>query len=156
MNGNLSDVLIISHKGTFWMVWKIFILICIIISSFIYAALSAFRHNHLTRWQQNAFEVVFLVDLLLHFNLDFPSSHKTASYAIREYVAIADNYIHGDLLEDLIPLIPLQLMSLERNRHHLFFAIKIMRIFKAFEYMNVSRLMHYLQQKYLDYVMNNI
>lgn len=72
-----------------------------------YAALSAFRHNTLSRWEQNAFEFVFLIDFLLHFNLDFPSSHKTASYPIRDYIAIAEHYIHGDLLVDLIPLVPL-------------------------------------------------
>ena len=156
MNGNISELLIISHTGTCWMIWKIVIIICIIISSFIYAAFSAFRHNNFTRYQQNGFEFVFLFDLLLHFNVDFPSSHKTAAYPIREYVAIANNYIHGSLVVDLIPLLPFQLLRMERNRQHLFFAIKIMRVFKAFKYMNVSKLMHYLQETYIRYVQANI
>ena len=55
---------------------------------------------------------------------------------------------------DIFPLIPFQLIKLERNLEHVFYAIKIMRIFKAFKYMKVSKMMTWIKEIYKAYVLN--
>ena len=40
----------------------------------------------------------------------------------------SNNYLNRDFIWDVIPLIPLQLMNLNRNRERIFYAIKMIRI----------------------------
>ena len=56
---------------------------------------------------------------------------------------------------DIFPLIPFQLIKLERNLEHVFYAIKIMRIFKAFKYMKVSKMMTWIKEIYKSHILKN-
>jgi len=54
-----------------------------IVSSFYYAALAAFRGKHVDQLHENYFEMVFFVDMLMTFNVDVMSKHKTTPIPIR-------------------------------------------------------------------------
>ena len=48
-DGDLAEMIIISHNGNFYSVWKNIMIILYIISSFFYAAEAAFRGRHHTQ-----------------------------------------------------------------------------------------------------------
>lgn len=107
------------------------------ISGYIYALLSAYRNDTYQQYWV-PLELLFLVDLLLHFFLDFSHSHKTSQNSVRDFEQIVAHYIGGDLLFDLIPLIPFQMLSLKNNAQNMFFAIKVIRIFKGVSKASIS------------------
>lgn len=53
---------------------------------------------------------------------------ESALEPVTEFKLIVSNYYKTDFLSDFVPLIPLQLLSLKRNRQRLFYLIKIIRI----------------------------
>ena len=70
--GKFLEMIIISHKGSFYMIWANLMVFLYIGTSFLYAQFAAFRGKDISRLQENYFEIVFTFDLLMRFNLDFP------------------------------------------------------------------------------------
>jgi hypothetical protein len=110
---SVLDWLIIRHQGWPWKVWSMLVLAAEMVSGYIYAFFSAYRESGYERvWVP--FELMFLVDMLLHFTLDF-NHNKMSLHATRDYELIIFHYIKGDFMWDLIPLIPFQMLSLKNN-----------------------------------------
>ena len=82
--GELFDMLLISRQGVFYIIWENLMVILMIVSSYYYAALAAFRGKESDLIHENMFEFVFLFDMLLTFNVDIMSKHKTTPVPIRD------------------------------------------------------------------------
>jgi len=82
--GQIMNMLVIDHTGTFYKYWYIFISICNITSSYNYCFYAAFRDEGIYDWLSgNFYEVFFFVDIIIHFLLDFKTS-PTAQSNVRE------------------------------------------------------------------------
>lgn len=142
--------MIIDHESYLCYLWQTFCIITCIVSSFYYAYIAAFYQNidegvkfHI----RYGFEIVFLIDMISQFFTSFTSSNKTGKFSIREFSLILDHYIKGSFVKDLIPLLPLQYLSIPDNKQDLFLLIKIFRLTKGLEMMNVTRFMVSLKKK---------
>lgn len=92
-----------------------------------------------------SFEGIFLVDMFLIFLTeyvpkDIDGTGKEAK-PVRELGKIAKNYVYGDFLFDIIPLVPLQLISIKARLNNLFYLIKVIRFVKGKELFNIMELM---------------
>jgi len=58
---------------------------------------------------------------------------------------VAKEYITGKFIWDLIPLLPFQILELDRKRDRLFYLLKVMRIPKGFILFDVPKLMKSLK-----------
>jgi hypothetical protein len=127
---NPMDWLIINHEGRPYKYWTIFIVTLQVISSYIYAVLCAYRMGTYENvWMP--LESVFLLDMLLHFILDYKSPSKEANYNIRNFEEIVAYYLRSTFYWDLLPLVPLQALRLPNNFQNVFFVIKLVRIRKG-------------------------
>ena len=85
------------------------------------------------------YEVIFLIYALIQFfkddNVDINSNDRKKSF--RE---TSVKYFKGNLIYDVIPLIPLQLTSFSKNRDRLFYLVKTLRIVQGFRLFDVRNL----------------
>ena len=91
------------------------------------------------------FEIIFLIDMLAQFFTDYPSNNKTTKYNVRELSKIIDRYIKGSFITDLIPLIPLHFLDLYDNKGDLFLLLKMVRLYKGLEFINITKFMFKLK-----------
>jgi hypothetical protein len=96
--------------------------------------------------QGNMFEVVFLMDMIAHFFLDFRYS-VVSTESVRDLSEIIPRYLKTQFIWDLIPLLPLQIIQLDNNGQNLFYLIKCARIVKSVHKINTGELMTYLKDK---------
>lgn len=94
------------------------------------------------------FEIVFLVDICVNFILSY--EHETAAGRTIETRVdkISTNYLKTEFLYDLIPSIPLQFFKFYNNRECLFYLIKLMRLFKGFDILDVFEMMKKIKAVY--------
>jgi len=89
-----------------------------IFSAFSYAHLAAFRHSA----NDNHFlicgvEAIFLIDFLMTFIVDYKDQLRNHEHVIRCHEKIAQRYVlHGSFKIDLLALIPVQWLKLQRDR----------------------------------------
>ena len=85
------------------------------------------------------YEVIFLIYALIQFfkddNDDINSNDRKKLF--RE---TSVKYFKGNLIYDVIPLIPLQLTSFSKNRDRLFYLVKTLRIVQGFRLFDVRNL----------------
>ena len=92
-------------------------------------------------------EIIFTIDLLANFFRSTHSvheddhNHKNASFEETYY-----HYLKGEFVWDLVPLIPLQLIYLERDRNRIFYVIKMVRIRKAYKLFGKEFVMKYAKK----------
>jgi hypothetical protein len=88
-------------------VWKKFIDALCILSSFIYAHSSAYRHldARYKPWTPYI-EICFLIDFCIHFVLSIPDPKDILGEPIRCHEKIMANYLKGTFWEYGIPLFP--------------------------------------------------
>ena len=71
---------------------------------------AAFREDDAYNWVSgNIFEIIFLIDVIVHFLLNFTNQKqsKTAkSIHLKSLLDTIKNYWEGDFIYDLIPLLP--------------------------------------------------
>ena len=140
----MSEILIINHESYLCYIWQTFCIIICIVSSFYYAYCAAFYQNideNLKFHIRYMFEIVFLIDMISQFFTSYPCSNKTAKCNIRDISLIIDHYIRGGFVSDLIPLLPFQYLSIPNDKADLFLLIKIFRISKGLDMMNVTKFM---------------
>ena len=79
-------------------------------------------------------EILFLVDMFVRFitSIDNPTDPNFLE-PIRDISKTSSAYLRGNFLEHLIPLVPLQLLKLTRNRANLLYILKIVRIKRGIE-----------------------
>ena len=103
----LTDYIVIDHRGTCYRIWYVFISVCQICSSYYYCLLSGYRREAYPVIDANFFEVFFLIDIFVHFLLDYLPS-PTATKAVRQISEIIPRYVKSDeFIIDIIPIIPL-------------------------------------------------
>ena len=73
---------------------------------------------------------------------------------VRELGKIAKNYVYGDFLSDIIPLVPLQLISIKARLNNLFYLIKVIRFVKGKELFNIMELMKNVKEYNKEKLMN--
>jgi hypothetical protein len=85
-------------------------------------------------------ESIFLVDFIMCFFKEFlgPDISTQGDKPYSTFAEISSNYVNGCFLMDLVPLIPLQALSLKRKRERLFYAVKFLRFFGGLQYYSGS------------------
>lgn len=86
-------------------------------------------------------EVFFTLSVLFNFILEF--KQDGSMHPIRDLELIAKNYLSGNFVFDVIPCIPLQYVNIG-GREKMFYLIKIMRLYKGIQFMDVSAMVAYL------------
>jgi hypothetical protein len=82
-------------------------------------------------------EFIYLIDFLIHFLLDYkPNTQKAET--VRDNIKIIKRYVKGEMLKDLLPLIPLQFIHLKREQESFFLLIKFVRIEKIIDKFQVE------------------
>jgi len=89
---------------------------------------------------------MFAVSIILRFFVDYYEEGK--QFPVRDFAAIAINYLKTDFIYDFIPLIPLQELPLPRDYARFFYIIKVMRLFNGFKLLNVEHIMAYIKKFY--------
>jgi len=89
-------------------------------------------YDKIKMWSDFA-EIIFAVDLIANFfkvNHNVHKEHDEKKFTFNETYS---NYLNGEFKWDIIPLIPLQLLDLYRNRQRIFYVIKMIRIRKTYQ-----------------------
>ena len=92
-----------------------FVTICCVISSYLYAFIAAFENPNVGETLFNVtifFETVFLVSLCVQFLVSYKPEGEERK--IKDLTMISLRYLKGQFLYDFIPLIPLQAIVLTR------------------------------------------
>jgi|DEB0MinimDraft_12_1074336.scaffolds.fasta_scaffold24763_2 hypothetical protein len=120
---NILDLITIDHLGKPYKTWLAFIHACNFISAYYYASQASFRYTDYrdfsgAPWkviEGNFIEVVYFIDIIIHFFLDYRHS-VISKQSTRDLSAIIPRYIKGQLIWDLLPTLPLQFLNLRRNQ----------------------------------------
>lgn len=110
----LFNMFIVDHQGTFYKWWYRFISLCRITSAYNYCIYAAYRRETYNFVSGNIYEVFFIFDILINLFLDFKKSPSDIDH-VRDAQKSATRYVEGNFIWDFIPLIPFQLLKLERN-----------------------------------------
>lgn len=105
--------IIIDSEGQGYILWQMFVTICCVISSYLYAFIAAFENPNPGETLFNVtifFESVFLVSLCVNFLVDYKPEGEEGK--IKDLNLISIRYLKGQFLNDFIPLIPLQAISI--------------------------------------------
>lgn len=143
-NKPIAELIVISLDNKYYALWKTLEIVINLMSSYFYAYIAAFK---VIKYGDSAFnwmifyESFFLISLLLKFLVSFIPDGQTIP--VKDIVMIAERYIKGNLVVDLIPLLPLPFLPLGGIESHLYF-IKIMRLTQAFKLFNIQRIMAYI------------
>jgi len=97
------DGFIINHKAPIAKTWNALIFTITIITSYLYAVFAANRNE--VPVGVNAFEALFLMDLVLNFMKTFRD--KITKQIISNHDTIISNYMDNGFWGDFVPLIPL-------------------------------------------------
>ena len=145
-------MILIDHNGYFYKWWKAFHVLCCLSSSFMYGYLSCFRNVSPVFYTLDImFESIFVISMIIEFITDFKERNENGvgsnSQSVKSLELIAKRYVfEGNFRYDLIPLIPFQLLLLTGGRYfHLFYLIKISRIFTGLRFFNVPKIMEFIK-----------
>ena len=72
------------------------------------------QENHLELYV--FFEIVFLLDFLMTFFVELPCSNLEVCGVDKQFEMIFLNYFYGNMLRDIIPLIPFPMIKLPKER----------------------------------------
>lgn len=138
-------------------VWGLFINFLSLVSSFFYAYYAAYRHGD-TKSQRLMFfiEILFLLDFFLSFSKTMPDPRSSAFPPITDYEQILNHYIKTNMLEHLIPLVPLQIIPMERSRQKVLYIVKLIRINRGLKNLKIMNLMKYVKQAHQERLENII
>ena len=143
---SVYDYLIIPMASPYLSAWSFIHTLCCLTSCYFYAYLAAFDlKNELgevivpVRNVYIFFESVFAISFGIQFFVEFQDPQTTL--VVRDLKRIALNYIQGNLLWDLVPLLPLaHVLDLGGKEIHLYL-FKLMRLFTGLKIFNVSKIM---------------
>jgi hypothetical protein len=112
------------------------------VSSYYYGYIACFRYhdNHAEQFIVTAsvFEFIFLIHMALQFMVEFtPEGSKVP---VTDLSKISMNYINGEFMMDIIPLLPFYVLSFERRRQYIFNIFKMIRINRGFDLFDVRRI----------------
>jgi hypothetical protein len=95
------------------------------------------------------FELLFALDIIVKFMLTFedPETH----IKVIDLGVISKNYFFDRFIWDFIPLLPLQIFPMYRNRNTLFYLIKLIRLYKGFKILDIPKLMGIIKKIHRDH-----
>lgn len=133
-----------------------FIDILRIFSSFVYIHFAAFREDN---WRfTQVVELIFLLDMMLIFFTDIVDPNKPLGAPIRDHAKIFTKYMKSGFAYDIIALTPFYMLKLDRKREYLLYIIKLIRLKRGFDNLDVLSLLTYYkkeQTKRLEYIIAN-
>lgn len=132
-NINVLDLITIGEHNKAYKLWKGFVVLNSLVSSYFYAYMSAFYspkpENNLFKVML-FFEIVFFAQIILKFFEEFTKDGQTIP--TKDLGEIARKYLKDQFIYDLIPLIPFPyLLPLGGKEGHLYF-IKVIRLVNGF------------------------
>lgn len=126
--------LVIYHDSKTYMLFNVFITCLCLISSYFYASLVGFRYSAAGEVDVNyrtptmIFEILFAIHMITQFFVEYKVDGEAP---VADPFKIANNYWNNSLPLDLLCLLPLEYIKLKRDRHLLFFLIKMLRLPKG-------------------------
>lgn len=155
---SLSEFVVISQSNKVYVVFNLFDRILCMISTYVYAYISAFRlHSHISKQIFNTyifFEIVFFISMISRFFVEFTQSSN--GVPCRELKMIVVNYLKGDFKIDFICILPLQMIPLKNNRNYLFFIIKMVRFLRGLELFDVQKIMQFFKRLSQEYIQDMV
>ena len=130
------------------MFWSFTNTVACILSSYFYMYIAAFGipgDGTSLKKVEWAFEVVFIISFLLEFNVDYttPDTHKS----VKNHALIAQNYLRGSFLMDLLPLVPLKDIFDFGGKERLLYFVKMLRLVRGYRFLNVAKIMESIKSK---------
>ena len=98
-----------------------------------------FRYNndsdmyHKFKVWSDVAEIIFAIDLVANFFKNRHNIHQEHEQTKVTCKESYQNYLQGEFLWDFVPLVPLQLLTLKRDRQRIFYFIKMVRIRKTYQ-----------------------
>lgn len=86
-------------------------------------------------------ESFFLFDVIFTFFVEFEVDGQIQP--VRDLKSIAVNYLKGQLIFDVLPLLPLQLIPL-KGEERMFYIIKLIRIGTGIEFLSPQQISEYV------------
>ena len=94
------------------------------------------------------FEAVFLISMIVEFLTDYQPEQQ-GQEPIRDPILIAKKYIYGGFIVDLFALIPFTyFIQLKDGYGRLFYLVRVLRLKKGFQIVNVANIMQNLKLLY--------
>lgn len=142
--------LLIDHESIWCKIWVLLMFFYSIVTSFLYAILAAYR-DPVNPYLQSL-ELVYIIDMATKFLTTFIDTKSKNK--ITDSDVIVTHYKENGFYRDLLALIPLQMIPIDNGINNLFYLIKIVRIFKAIENLNITTVVQtfkYYKDKYVTY-----
>ena len=139
------DRFVISSNSSFTQIWKFFLIILSMMSSFHYAYMAAFLLNLDDEGTTQFFNfdlfynIVFAVDLVLNFL--FELYDQKSEYYERRFLVISEQYLRGRFLTDFVTVLPLYHLFKFFKHGRLFFLIKLTRLMRGIELLDTAVIM---------------
>ena len=158
------DKIIISDNNRYYLFFNSCVTILMLFSSYYYGYLSANRFHLIEVHKEDpayymremntvmAFELIFLLHMFTQFFVEFRIEGQEKP--IRDIKRIANRYVGTNLIYDLIPLVPLQLLHLTRSRQYIFYSLKMIRVFNGFSIFDVPTVMEKIKFYYQESLQN--
>lgn len=99
-------------------------------------------------------ECCFLFDMILMFFKEFTPEDTTKP--VTSFQEITEHYVQNQLIIDIIPIIPLQLLTLHRQRERLFYLLKFQRLFRGMKVYSRSSVMKFFKNRQMVSIRNTI
>lgn len=133
----------ISHQGTFYNFWRALINNLCFVSAFSYAHFAAFKHSSENHYMAICgIEFIFLIDFMMTFFVDYKDQMKNHEHVIRDHEKIATRYIqNGSFKIDILALLPVQWLVLERNRQRYLYIFKLIRLKQGLDNMDINKVL---------------
>lgn len=157
-NFMVSKMVLIHHDGAPYLMFKFLVTFNCLISSYLYVYLAAFRlvdstlqddPNILLFSLVLVFEMLFTLDIIAKFMLTYENPETRVK--VVDLGTISKNYFFNKFLWDFIPLMPLQIFKMYRNRNTLFYLIKLIRLYQGFKILDIPKLMGIIKKLYRDH-----
>ena len=148
-NIKIIDMLIFSENNVIYYLFSLFTSFLSMFSVYYYLYIVANRlhtqtdHAMIFGYEPYLFvtmlmEIIFFTDMLLQLFREYtPVGQGELSKPVKRWSQIILHYLKTDFIWDFIPLIPLQLLTMQRRRENLFFLIKLLRIRKGMKFLDV-------------------
>ena len=125
--------LFISVKNPIYQVWKIWVILCCIGSSYVYGYIAAFEmpdkeNSRVLYYLDLGFDIIFYFDVVVQFLLEYKPEDQFNF--VRDLTEIAKRYLRTRFFLDLIALIPF-VKFFDGPQRKLCYFIKVIRIKKA-------------------------
>ena len=100
------------------------------------------------------YESYFLLTIVFTFFVEYEVVGQLVP--VRDLKKIAENYMKGHFLLDLIPVIPLQLLEVSEQARAIFYIIKFIRIFIGIEFLSPGAIAEYITDYNIDVRIKNM